>query len=285
MSADTEVSSDAGNDGAAGSEDAGAAGPAGAEVAEAVRRVWRWRKDTAPFASPEPPDGPAAFVVEQVGDSEFCIPVGAGFRYVPADGGLVVDVNAETLPSTDFASIPRYMSWFVSRHGRHTPAALVHDRLVTDEMSLEERVRADAVFLAMLDDLAVPPVQSRVMWAAVTAATRMSCSARSRAGIIAWGVAAAVGTGLLAWGVATGTPAAVVGALLLPVPAALLWGRQRAAGLIAGYAVPVVAVPAAASLAGYWCYWLVETAVKLVRRLFAHNRDEPLPDPIPYQGR
>src|SRR5918995_418085 len=224
------------------------AGTGGEVVAEVVgvtvesgrrgrRRTWVWRTSTAPFGSLPPTDGQAAFVVEQIGDSTFRIPEGAGFRYTPPEGEPVL-VDATTLQSTDFASIPRYMSWFVSRHGRHTPAALVHDRLVVGDMSLEERIAADAVFLAMLDDLAVPPVQSRVMWAAVTAATRMRCSARSRAGIIAWGV-----------------------------PAALLWGRQRAAGVIAGYAVPVVVVPAAASLAGYWCYWLVETAVKLVRRL------------------
>jgi hypothetical protein len=177
------------------------------------------------------------------------------------------------------------MAWFVSRHGRHTPAALVHDTLVVDDMSLADRVRADRVFLDMLDDLAVPPVQSRVMWAAVTAATRMRCSARTRAGVVAWGVLAAAGLALLAWGVAGADPAAVALALALPVPASLLWGRQHAAGLVAGYAVPVVAVPAVASLAGYWCYWLVETGVRFGRRLFAHNRHEPLPDPVPYQGR
>ena len=271
------------------------AGTGGEVVAEVVgvtvesglrgrRRTWVWRTATAPFGSLPPTDGQAAFVVEQIGDSTFRIPEGAGFRYTPPEGEPVL-VDATTLQSTDFASIPRYMSWFVSRHGRHTPAALVHDRLVVGDMSLEERIAADRAFLAMLDDLAVPPVQSRVMWAAVTAATRMRCSPRTRLGIIAWGVAAAAGMGLLVWGLATGEPAAVAAALLLPVSASLLWGRQWPAGLIAGYAVPVVAVPAVASLAGYWCYWLVETAVKSGRRLLRHNRDKALPDPIPYQGR
>ena len=52
------------------------------------------------------------------------------------------------------------MSWFVSRYGRHTPAALVHDELVTDGMEFEARKRADRVFLQMLDDLDVPPCRA-----------------------------------------------------------------------------------------------------------------------------
>ena len=77
----------------------------------------------------------------------------------------------------------------------------------------------------------------------------------------------------------------ILAALAAPAVAALLWGGQRSAGLIAGYALPVIAVPALVSLVGYWIYWAIEKGVKLVRQRKPENRGEPLPDPVGYQGR
>ena len=62
-------------------------------------------------------------------------------------------------------------------------------------------------------------------------------------------------------------------------------GRPSSAGLIAGYALPVVAVPALASLGGYWIYWAIEKGVKVIRQRKPENRGEPLPEPTSYQGR
>src|SRR5215213_7385289 len=104
----------------------------------AVRR-WTWVTDTAPFSQLDDVQVPASFVVEQITDKEFRIPAGLGFQYNPSHDGAVIRVTPESLPTTDFASIPRYMAWFVSRHGRHTPAAFVHDQLVTPGMPFEDR--------------------------------------------------------------------------------------------------------------------------------------------------
>ena len=245
---------------------------------------WRWLDHTEPFSAIGEVRKPAHFVVEQISDKDFRLPAGTGFQYNP-DGEAPITVTPTTLPSTDFASIPRYMSWLVSRYGRHTPAALVHDRLVVDGMPFEDRKHADRRFLTMMDDLDVPPVLSRVMWSAVTLATRLGGPAAVRTGMVAWGAAALAGIGLLTDGIVAGHPGLIVVALVAPAPAALLWGNQFWAGLVGGYALPVVALPALASVLGYWAYWIIEQGVRIGRKGFAHNRGAELPRPIGYQGR
>ena len=252
------------------------------EVEQARR--WSWLTATGPFSGLNEPGKPASFVFEQISDKNFRIPEGLGFQY-NRSGEEAIAVTHETLPSTDFASIPRYMSWFVSRYGRHTPAALVHDVLVTDGVEFEARKRADRLFLQMLDDLDVPPVQSRVMWTAVTLATRFRGPLAAKAGVVLWAALAAAGIGALVWGLVTLTPWLIVAALVAPAVAAMLWGGQRSAGLIAGYALPVIAVPALVSFVGYWIYWVIEKGVRAIRQRKPENRGEPLPEPVGYQGR
>ena len=244
---------------------------------------WQWLTNTAPFSALDNTARPARFVVEQIGDADFCLPEGLGFQYNP-DGEDPIRVTSETLPKTDFASIPRFMSWLVSRHGRHTAAALVHDRLVEPGMSFEDRKRADLRFRNMMDDLEVPPVLSRVMWAAVTLATRRE-DRQAKLGIYVWAASGLVGLVLLAAGAVTLTPWMIGVALLGPFVAASLWGNQYWAGVVAGLALPVVALPAVASLLGYWAYWLIERSVKAVRQRLKGNRTKELPAPIGYQGR
>ncbi len=244
-----------------------------------VRRAWAWLTNTSPFSALKVPADQACFTFEQISDTSFQIPEGRGFQYNPDDGSTadVIVVDRTTLPETDFASIPRYMSWFVSRHGRHTPAALVHDTLITDKTPFEDRKRADRLFLTLMDKCGVPPVQGRVMWAAATLATRWVGTAWSRAGVVVWGALAAAGIVLLGVGLATLDPLLLAIALVGPAVGSLCWGDQFRAGLIAGYALPVIAVPALVSALGYWVYWAIEMGVKLVTR---HDR----PGPIPYQG-
>ena len=242
---------------------------------------WAWLTHTEPFSELDQPESPAAFVVEQVADRVFRIPLDRGFQYNPP-GEAPIRVTQETLPTTDFASIPSYMSWFVSRYGRHTPAALVHDQLVIDDMPAADRVRADRRFLEMMDSLDVPPVRSRVMWSAVSLATRWHGSTSARIGILVWGVAAAAGISLLTYGIATLHGLAILVALVLPAIAALLWGSQYSAGLIGGYALPIVVLPAAASMLGYGSYWLIESVVRLARKVLPHNRRKDLPRPVAF---
>ena len=94
---------------------------------------------------------PARFVIEQLGDSEFGVHPGGGFQYVPSGSGDPIVVDESTLPRSDLASVPLALTWFVSRHGRHTPAALVHDRLVRSGSTYDERIRADDIFLEAME--------------------------------------------------------------------------------------------------------------------------------------
>lgn len=240
---------------------------------------------TGPFSAIGDPARPARFVVEQTGDRSFELPDGAGFQYNQFEGMAPVVVDRDTLPSTDFASIPSFMSWFVSSYGRHTPAALVHDTLVTTHMPATARAAADRTFLQMLDALDVPPVRGRVMWSAVSIATRWYARGLARLGVITWGVCAAAGMALLARGIATANGWAILAALLAPFPAALLWGRVFWAGVIGGLAMPVIVLPAAASWLGYAAYWLIEQAFRLGRALVPRNRLGRLPQPVGYRER
>jgi hypothetical protein len=250
------------------------------------RRKWAWIDNTTPFSAIDDVEKPASFVVEQISDTRFRIPAGLGFQYnFDRDDLPPIRVDGMSLDRTDFASIPRYMAWLVSRYGRHTPAVLVHDQLVTDGMPFEARKRADDRFLAVMDQLEVPPVQSRVMWAAVSLATLWRGTVVSRARLVIWAVLAVLGLGLLGLGIAMVTPWMIVLALVAPLAAAALWGDHYWAGAIAGYALPIVAVPALAALAGYLVYWMIERTVKAVRERFERNQGKELPDPAPYQGR
>jgi hypothetical protein len=108
-----------------------------------------------------------------------------GFRYeVPDDGAVyVVPAHDPTLPddapnnSTDLASVPFWLWWFVASHGRHTRAALLHDHLV--DVDDVDRVEADRVFRLALEESKVRWMRRWLMWAAVSVAT-MALKARAR---------------------------------------------------------------------------------------------------------
>ncbi|HET6949370.1 MAG TPA: DUF1353 domain-containing protein [Acidimicrobiales bacterium] len=242
---------------------------------------WEWTKQTGPFSPVDVPGATARFVLEQTGDACFAV-AGDGFQY---NGDPSIEVTPETLPKTDFASIPRYMAWLVSRYGPHTPAVLVHDQLVVDGMPFSERRAADDLFLFIMRQIDVPPVSARLMWSAVTLATLWTGGRLRRAAVVLWGLLATAGIALLVAGLVTLTPWLVAVALVGPAVGALAWGDRYVAGLVAGYALPVIAVPALTAYVGYAVYWAIEGTVKLVRRRLPHNQGVELRPPLPYQGR
>ncbi len=64
---------------------------------------------------------------------------------------------------TDFASVPHTVTWLVPRTGRHNRAAVLHDYL-TRNPQLVSRKDADGIFLRILGELGVSPVQRRLMY-------------------------------------------------------------------------------------------------------------------------
>lgn len=271
--------------------EAGPVGPA--------RRTPRfWAVDSTPFSAAGDPPQPCGIVLRQVDDNDFALV--ETLVYTPP--GDMVDRPAAPLAiqpgwlTSDLASIPGILGWFARRHGRHTAAALAHDFLITgdDEAPPPDLPpdwalppeQADVLFRHMLLASGVPPVRAWLMWTAVTARTRWSTRLHRKLGIAAWGLAAAIGTAVLAVGLARGDASLVVAALAAPVPAAVLWGNQYVAGLIAGYAVWWALLGSAPAWTAYKLYQGVEGLVWLVRRLRRRGVPaEAVPAPVPYDAR
>ena len=70
---------------------------------------------------------------------------------------------------TDFASVPRVVTWLIPRYGRYTKAAIIHDYLCDVAVPRGEISRADAdgVFRRALRELGVAFLRRWLMWAAV----------------------------------------------------------------------------------------------------------------------
>ncbi len=258
------------------------------------RKVSRfWATDSTPFAA----DGgtqPCEVLLQQVDDNNFALEARlqvrapAGMAEMPA---TTLTVEKAWLERCDLASIPGVLGWFARRHGRHTPASLVHDLLIVSERSPlpagvpdEWRLgpeQADVLFRELLLASGVPPVRSYVMWAAVAARTRWHTGLRRRATLIAWGACAAVGTVALVIGVAGGNWALVAAALVAPAVAAALWGGQYPAGVVAGYAAWWAVAGSAPAWVAFKLYQGVEGLVWVVqwlrKRFGGTEATEPTP--------
>ena len=70
---------------------------------------------------------------------------------------------------TDFASVPRVVVWLVPRFGRYTPAAILHDWLVSEglDAGVVSARDADGIFRRVMRELGVPVVRRWLMWAGV----------------------------------------------------------------------------------------------------------------------
>jgi Protein of unknown function (DUF1353) len=98
------------------------------------------------------------------------------FEYRDDELGATVTVPAHGDP-TDLASVPWVLWWLIASYGRHTGAAIVHDTLVVDRMTREERVRSDTIFFHALEESGNNWFRHRLMWAAVSWGLTMRKSA------------------------------------------------------------------------------------------------------------
>jgi hypothetical protein len=121
------------------------------------------------------------------------------------------------------------------------------------------------------------------MWSAVTLATRMASGVAARLAMIAWLLLAVAGMVVVVAGLVTGHLLWSVAALVAPIPAALLWGPSRKAGVVGGYALPTVALPALASMLGYATYWCVEEGFRRIRSVPKSREVEEMPAPVGYK--
>ncbi len=184
-------------------------------------------------------------------------------------------VSPERLPETDLASVPLPLRWLASNYGVHTPAALIHDWMITSGPPVMEGLTpqyADRYFRYMLKDVGVRWLRRWMMWAAVAMRTRWETGARHRIMLIAWIVAALVGLGAFAVGILTTNLALVVVASIAPFVFACLWGRQYGAGLVASINAVWVLPPTLLGMVGYGIYSALEWIISRFSRRESSDR-------------
>lgn len=237
-------------------------------------------------------DGEAggAIRLRQVGVNDFALE--SSVRYVGERTGLegsvadrVIDeirhVGPATLPVTDLTSVPQALRWFVSQYGTHTPAALIHDRLVDAEPPIEglTDVHADRYFRVMLHDVGVRWIRRWLMWTAVALRTRSKAGGATLAGIVVWVLASLAGMGTAVAALLRGDWLLLAGAAVAPFLFAALWGRQYGAGLLGALAAPWLLPPTVVGMVGFWVYALLER----LAGVFV-DRDRTSPEPLRYES-
>jgi hypothetical protein len=260
-----------------------------------------WELDSTPFSADPPPPQPCRVMLRQVSDNQFALQERLVLTWAPpgAEAPSTLVIEPSWLPDTDLASVPDFLGWFVRRFGRHSAAALVHDVLIPsrnhpwppdlpDEWKLPD-ADADMVFRELLTASGVPPVRTALMWTAAAARTRWIGGWLGKLSLIAWGVAAVVGSVAFVRGLVERDAVAVALGLVAPAGAALLWGRRYVAGLVAGYSLWWVAFGSVPAWLAYKGYQAVEWVVYRLR-LGSHRRRgvpvglQPAP-PVRYDNR
>jgi hypothetical protein len=177
---------------------------------------------------------------------------------------------------TDLASIPRYMRWFESSYGAHTLAAIIHDDLIADEPNsgpLADDTLSDRFFREMMRSAGVPWLKRWIMWSAVALRSRWAVGGIRRLSVLVWLVLAATGITAFVWTAGSAvfgwdrpidSWAMLLVALLLPLPAALLWGEQYGAGIVAAMAALWILPAALLAGIGYLVYLALERGAKLI---------------------
>lgn len=140
---------------------------------------------------------------------------------------------------TDLASIPPFMRWLVNTYGAHTPAALIHDKLIP-QGNLQGDVEADRFFRHMLAEVGVPFVTRWISWGGVAVRTRAMNGLIARLTLVVWVASAIAGLAMTAFGLATGSSTWIAVAFVPMIPATLAWGRQWGVGLIAALSLPFI---------------------------------------------
>jgi len=204
-------------------------------------------------------------------------------------------VRPHELRASDLASVPAPFRWWANSYGLHTPAALIHDKFIgetftsvhPDDQEVEPSsapatgngkpviyrpaavtdAHIDRYFRFMLMELGFSWLRRWVMWAAVAGRSRFEGGVRKRTYLLIWVGLALAGIAALLWS-QDFTSWWLWAALLLPIPASGLWGKQAGAGLIIAYfGVPLLLTPALVAVPAIVLFALVErvTDLRLLR--------------------
>jgi hypothetical protein len=106
-----------------------------------------------PFLTMTTENDPKKIHLEQVAPNLFRLR--RAFRYREPDGLGVLEPKAKVIPrglKTDLASVPWPFWWLIASYGRHTKAVLLHDSLINDGMTQEDRRDADRLLFVSLKE-------------------------------------------------------------------------------------------------------------------------------------
>lgn len=226
--------------------------------------------------------------LRQVGVNEFDLE--SAIRYVGERTGLegkvdddvldnIREVGPATLPVTDLTSVPQSLRWFVSQYGTHTPAALIHDRLIGVSPAIPglTDVYADRFFRVMLHDVGIRFIRRWLMWAAVALRTRSKAGGIKLLSVFVWVLASLAGMSVAMTAVLKRDWLLLLLTMLAPFVFALLWGRQYGAGLVAALAAPWILPPTVFGTIGFGIYAALEWIAGWVV-----DRDRTSPEPLRY---
>ncbi|MGH3387172.1 MAG: DUF1353 domain-containing protein [Nocardioidaceae bacterium] len=223
------------------------------------------------FVDPDDETQPAVVRVRQIDRKSFLLE--SSMRFIGPAGVDGLPDEARTLrpedlgpePITDLASVPSALRWFIGTYGVHTPAALVHDRLIGDTaLPGVSDTDADRFFRFMLKAVGVRFIRRWMMWTAVAFGTRWRAGGIRRVTLLIWVVCAAAGMTAAYRGVVSGNWWLMLAAVVAPFVAALLWDRQYGAGLTAALSAIWVLPPTILGAVGFGFYWLLEHGLAFV---------------------
>ena len=165
---------------------------------------------------------------------------------------------------TDLASVPGPLRWFLGTYGAHTPAVLIHDRLIPTPDELQGQMTdqyADRYLRCMARDVGIRWLKRWVMWAGVALRTRWAGGGFRRFTVVLWLLAAAVGIYTFTKGALDGDVGQMLLATIGLFVAAGLWDRQYGAGVIGGVTAPWLLPPAVLAVIGLGIYAVSEWAL------------------------
>ncbi|MGH3332401.1 MAG: DUF1353 domain-containing protein [Nocardioidaceae bacterium] len=235
------------------------------------------------FVDPDNPAEPATIRLRQVTRKTFVLE--SSMRYTGPTGVEGLPESALTLrPSdlgpdarTDLASVPAALRWFVSSYDVHTPAALLHDRLIgKTAISGVPDTDADRFFRFMLKELGVRFMRRWMMWTAVAFGSRWRAGGARRFLLLLWVLLAVGGISSAVYGAVRPDWTVLTVAVVAPLLASFLWGRQYGAGLTAAATAIWVLPPTLIGAIGFGVYYLLEQLIALLPLPSRVAGDEPI---------
>jgi hypothetical protein len=183
-----------------------------------------------------------------------------------------LDASPESPYETDLASVPGALRWFLGAYGSHTPAVLIHDRMIPVPEHLKPNMTeqySDRFLRFMLQDLEMRWLKRWIMWAGVALRTRWAAGDWRRVSVVLWVVTALAGMTAFVIALRSGNTGLLWLSLLAPFVLAGLWGRQYGAGVVAAIAAPWLLPPTVLAIVGYGIYIALEFALGWAYGLFA----------------